>query len=107
MRILIDLDNTLIETRKGKMTPESRLLWHELRKLRKESDVKLVGFTSRPSVLKYATLLHLRLLKIDLDEVVFNKPRGEVYIGNRAVNFDCRTSDATGTISQVRKILEK
>jgi len=101
--ILIDLDNTLVETSKFQLTEESKKLWDGLKNL----DVKIVGFTSRPTMLKPFTLIHLKLLGIKLDKLIMNKPRGDVYIGNRAVNFDCRYSDADNTIFKIKKVLEK
>ena len=100
--ILIDIDNTLIETAKLKATVESLKL---LAILGAEKDVELVGFTSRPKALKLLTKWHLRKLGIKLDRLIMGKPRGDVYIGNRAVNFDCRTSRASEAARQIRQLL--
>ena len=101
--ILIDIDNTLIETWKNQTTSASRALLQELRGL---GDVKIVGFTSRPRVMKFATKWQLKKLGVKLDGLIMGKPRGRVYIGNRAVNFDCRTSDVGMAMKEVRRLLD-
>ena len=99
--VLIDLDNTLIET----MTEEPT--WESLKLLRllKEENIEIVGFTSRPRFLKFFTHWILKRSGIKLDDLIMGKPRADAYIGNRAVNFDCRTGDADKTMTEIRRLL--
>jgi len=101
--ILIDIDNTLIETTKFQLTEKSRALWDRLRSM---PDVEIIGFTSRPAILKPITWLHLKMLGIKLDKLIMDKPRADVYIGNRAVYFDCRYGSVKTTLYQVHKTLK-
>lgn len=107
--ILLDLDNTLFETLRGSMTPESKVFWNGLDELRRNSDgeIELVGFTSRPWPLRPITLITLWRIGIKLDRLLMGKPRGNVYVGNRAVNFDCRYSSADHALQEVNLILNK
>jgi len=101
-KILLDLDNTLIETARFRLTSESEKLWKELKE---EKGVKLIGFTSRPRFLRNITLWQLKSLGIELDELIMGKPRANAYIGNRVINFDCRTGDADKAMIEVRRLL--
>ena len=99
--ILIDIDNTLIETLSGQTTVKSRLLLHELSKM----DVKLVGFTSRPGFLKWFTKWQLKRAGVKLHNLIMNKPRGCAYIGNRAVSFDCRHGDPREAVDEIKELV--
>jgi hypothetical protein len=103
--ILLDLDNTLIETARFRLTEESEKLWKDLEELRSSKGINLVGFTSRPRFLKVFTLFQLRNLGIKLDKLIMAKPRGDCYIGNRAINFDCRNGNADATMIEVWRLL--
>lgn len=105
--ILLDIDNTLFETARFAMTPNSQSLWDQLSRLRDDShgNLQLIGFTSRPWILKLVTQFQLRSLGIKFDQLLMGKPRGDVYVDNRAVNFDCRWSNADKTLEQIKIIL--
>ena len=101
--VLIDLDNTLMQPLTFDLTARSSALLDYLEGL----GVRVIIYTSRPKWLRWITIWKLRKAGIEYDKLIMGKPRGDVYIGNRTVNFDCRYSDPLEAFRKVRDILER